>query len=52
MAVHAPQAQGRDEVVRGVDPRRQRLCLERKPGSSEIILVPDTYTLRRQLDAV
>jgi AAA domain len=34
------------------DPRRQRLCLEREPESSEIILVPDTYTLRKQLDAV
>jgi hypothetical protein len=34
------------------DSRRQRLCLEREPESSEIILVPDTYTLRKQLDAV
>ena len=34
------------------DPRRQRLCLGREPESSEIILVPDTYTLRKQLDAV
>jgi hypothetical protein len=34
------------------DPRRQRLCLERAPQSAELLLVPETYPLRKQLDAV
>lgn len=34
------------------DPRRQRLCLERAPASSEIILRPSTYELHKQLDAL
>lgn len=60
--VDRPDSQGRSKRfilarehridVHDRDPRRQRLCLEREPESSEIILVPDTYTLRKQLDAV
>jgi AAA domain len=34
------------------DPRRQRLCLERAPQSAELLLVPNTYNLRKQREAV
>lgn len=38
--------------VRDRNPDRQRLCLARLPESAEILLKPETYTLRKQRDAV
>jgi hypothetical protein len=34
------------------DPKRQRLCLAREPKTSELLLGPNTYQLKKQLEAL